>query len=288
MAATADPNEVIQLPRLRPGDLGTLMLELASTAHATVESLNPGVKQAKKKHAPADDSPLPAAVPARITEALADLEAARPGLVDALKSAGPATTLTAAQRALDLKMNASWRCVRLAYELGEQLANARGDEALAERCRQGRKRVLPQGIGFISLVGRDEYTVSDAALGVLEGEQAGLFRTLPSGAELLREVRHVHDQYGVAFHITAASPATKPETALVAKAVAEAAAATREYVAAVVGSVRRADRRTRALADRLLAPLANYGRTPAVPAAPSEEAAKGEKTPSAPLDPTRA
>lgn len=223
---------------------------------------------------------LPAVFPDRIVEALGDMEAARPALADALTAAGPVTTLTPAQRALDLQMNASWRCVRLSYELGEQRATMHGDAALAEKLRQGRKRVLPHGIGFISLVGRDEYTISATALGVLEGEQAARFRTLPGGPELLRDLRAVHDAYGAAFHITAAAPAAGPQSPLVAKAVAEAAAATREYVASVVGSVRRADPRTRALADRLLAPLAHYGRTPAAPAAPSGDAVKGEKTPS--------
>jgi hypothetical protein len=280
MAVTSDPNEVIRLPRLRPGDLATLMLELASTAHATLRLVADAAKPAKKKHPAGDtDAPaLPAAFPDRIVEALADMEAARPALASALTAAGPITTLTAAQRALDLQMNASWRCVRLTYELGEQRAGMHGDEALAQRLRQARKRVLPHGIAFISLVGRDEYTLSDTALGVLEGEQSALLRTLPGGAELLRDLRSVHDQYGAAFHITAAAPTAGPESPVVAKAVTEAAAATREFVASVVGTVRRADPRTRALADRLLAPVAHYGRTPAAPPA---AAASGDKSPPA-------
>lgn len=291
MATTADPNEVIQLPRLRPGDLGTLMLELASTARATITHLEALAKPSKKRPSTGDetaDAALPAAVPERVIEALGDLETARPTLVDALRAGGVSTTLTPGQRALDTKMNAAWRCVRLTYELGEQHATALGDDALAERCVKGRARVLPQGIAFISLVGRDEYTMSDRSLGLLEGEQAALFRALPGGAALLREVRAVHDQYGEAFHITVAAPAGKPETPGVARAVTDAAAAAREYIAAVIGSVRRADPRTRALADRLLAPLAHYGRATSAPSETADGAVTSGKappvTPDAPID----
>ena len=56
MAASANPNDVIQLPRLRPGDLGTLMLELSSTCRGIASALT---HAAKAKTRSADLAALP-------------------------------------------------------------------------------------------------------------------------------------------------------------------------------------------------------------------------------------
>lgn len=274
MATHTDPNEVIQLPRMRPGDLGTLMLELSTTARGVIAEASTA-KAAAKRH----NGAAPLDVPDRVVEALDDLDAARPPLIDAIRRETPSDTLTPEQRALDLKMNAGWRAVRLTFELGAQRATMAGDEAKAVRCRDAIARVLPDGLSFIAFVGRPEYTPSDMHLGVLEGECAALCRSLPGGAETMRELRAIHDAYGRAFFITAPAPAQTETGPGVGESATEAAAATREYVAAVLGTVRRADPRTRALADRLLSPLANYGR-PANPSAPSDDAEKRDPVPS--------
>ena len=285
MASSADPNAVIQLPRGRPGDLGTLMLELASTGRAIIAELDHRAK-AQKKKPDGEASALPDAVPPRVIEALGDMEGARPPLVEALRQSESPDGVTPEQRSLDVRLDAGWRCVRLTYELGEQRATLRGDVSAAAQCRDDAKRTLPDGLSFISTIGRDEYTLSDRHLGVLEGDLAARFRALPGGAALMTDLRATHDAYGKAFYITAAAPVAVAEAPGVGDAAAEAASATREYIAAVVGTVRRADPRTRALADRLLAPLANYGRAVAPPAPVADADPSGPRPPTPPVEPT--
>lgn len=290
MAASADPTDVIQLPRLRPGDLATLLVELAATARGLAAALDAHHKAPRKKGAaatvPDDLAELPDAVPARVLEALADMEAARPPLAEALSRPEATDRLTPAQRAMDARMNASWRCVRLTLERGAERAAMGGDEALATRCRDAVKRLFPEGLAFIAFVGRPEYTASETCLGVIDRDLADLFAALPDGAALVRDVRAVHDEYGRAFYITAPAPARSDEGPGVAATTTAAAEAAKEYVAAVLGSVRRADPKTRALAARLLGPIANYGR-PASPAAPPRaEPEPPPAPPTPPVDPS--
>lgn len=273
MAATANPNDVIQLPRLRPGDLGTLMLELASTCRGIAASL---AHAAKTKKRPADLAGLPDEVPAHVLEALHDMEQTHPALDASLQKPASDDGLTPEQRAIDRRLDSGWRCVRQTWELGAERALMRGDESLAQRLRDGLKRVLPEGLSFISPIGRDEFTESKRHLGVLEGEQRALFEALPDGEALLRDLRALHDAYGKAFFITVPVPVSADVGPDVSEAVRDSAESTREYIASVVGIVRRTNPRTRALAERLLAPLANYGRTASAPAAP----------PAPPADPT--
>jgi hypothetical protein len=276
MAATANPNDVIQLPRLRAGDLGTLMLELSSTGRGIAARLDEA-RKAKKR--PAELAALPDEVPARILEALDDMDQTRPALAEALRKPEADDGLTPAQRAVDRRLDAGWRCVRQTYELGAERAAMRGDDPLATRLREGLKRALPNGLTFISPVGRAQYTESDTLLGVLEGEQRATFSALPEGAALLRDLRGLHDEYGRAFHITVPAPLANDDGPEVAAATKDSADAAREYIAAVIGSVRRADPKTRALAERLLAPLENYGRPVSAPSTPS---ADEEKSPARP------
>lgn len=280
MAATANPNEVIQLPRLRPGDLGTLMLELSSTGRGIAASL---AHAAKSKKRPAELAALPDEVPAHVLEALHDMEQTQPALDASLRKPETDDGLTPEQRAIDRKLDSGWRCVRQTWELGAERAMMRGDEGLAQRLRDGLKRVLPGGLSFIAPIGRDEFTESALHIGVLEGEQRALFVTLPDGDGLLREIRALHDAYGKAFFITVPMPVSADVTPAVSDAVRDSAESTREYIASVVGIVRRSNPRTRALAERLLAPLANYGRAvtapAAVPPAPPEDPTDGAPRP---------
>ncbi|MDI1448405.1 hypothetical protein [Polyangium sp. 6x1] len=128
-----------------------------------------------------------------------------------------------------------------------------------------------QGLGFLTLRAADEWQEAEIRMRIIKDKALGAVIEKLGGKPFLDELTLAHEAYGEALGITKARPVS--ELPGVGKAQATALDVLRSYVLRVAAYVRESEPATAALAERLLAPLAQWKERPRKRAAPAGEAA---------------
>ncbi|MRG92790.1 hypothetical protein [Polyangium spumosum] len=118
-----------------------------------------------------------------------------------------------------------------------------------------------QGLAFLRLRAADEWQEAETRMRLLTEKGFDVVIENLGGKPFLDELAFAHTAYGEALGIT--KPRPTPEPPGVRKAQGEALDALRSYVLRVAAHVREGEPQTAALAERLLAPLAQWRDRPA-------------------------
>ncbi|MDC3953653.1 hypothetical protein KEG38_07350 [Polyangium jinanense] len=113
-----------------------------------------------------------------------------------------------------------------------------------------------QGLGFLRLRAADEWQEAETRMRILKEKGLDLVIEKLGGKPFLDELTFAHTAYGEALGITKPRPASDPPS--LGKAQSEAIDALRSYVLRVAAHVRENEPATAELAERLLAPLAQW------------------------------
>lgn len=172
---------------------------------------------------------------------------------------------------LDTELDAAWAA--LSAVLGAHVRAPFGaeDQVLRDAALRVQKAVFPDGLRFTQLPYKLEWAESQARLDLLEDPALSSDVGAIGGAKFLALVRVKHKAYGDAQGLSKeSSPAV--ESAEVRPRLDRFADALRSYVVKVSATVEDDDDASRALADRLLAPIARWQSTAtsAEPTSPGE------------------
>jgi hypothetical protein len=255
---TFETADLVALPRVDAAGAVALAAETLTLAKA-VDSLPPLVRK-------------------RVTA----LERARAELSSALARRAPAATDSDAigQREADQAADAAWSAT-LDFLRGW----ARLPSRIEERdIAQALLAVLyPDGLKFTQLPFKQQWAEAAARIDRIKKEKLSeQFRAL-GGEAFLKQLDATHKAYGAALGITKEKPAPEAAPTLL-EPLREVQTALRRYVVAVAASVDEDDEVSAALADKLLAPLRNWGaradkagsKIEPAPAPPPNEPAPGE------------
>jgi hypothetical protein len=238
MARSFSAGSVVRLPRLNALTTARLLHELLTAAGA--------------------ESKLPAWLAldvAELTDVASKLDAE---LTRRLQGGGKSTpVVAAADRVEDTAFTAlfdwltGWSLLRAEHH----------PEALGARAALD--AIFSQGRSFLALRPVDEWQEAELRLQLIADKGHGAAITQLGGKPFLDELRAAHAAYGEALGITTIKPTPEPPRLRAARDAA--AEVVRGYVMRVSGHVRAKDPTTRALADRLLAPLVNWRDVPTQP-----------------------
>jgi hypothetical protein len=256
MPRAHSPSALVSLPTLD-----------APSALALASSLEAAAK-GDKKHPPKLTEP--------VAESLDDLTAARAALQTALAGAPAVERLTPkeADRDEDTAVGAPYAILTAWARLAGVLPE--GDTA-----QRLLARLFPEGIELVNFKVEREWAAVDTILKTIHAEALDASLASLGLAPAIDHLKKVHARYGEAIGVTKPLPAAeRPE---VRESLDALAAAIRQYVVAVSGSVIRSKPATQALADALLRPLAEWRSDPpkaraptgALPAQPPEAPATG-------------
>lgn len=235
MARDFSSSSLIQLPRLNAISTARLLTELINAANA------------EKK--------LPAAIAPERDELVVAHTGVEAELTKRLLGEGQETPKV---RAADSVEDNAFGALFDWLASFARLPDAR--HPAAAKARAILQAVFPNGLAFLAIAPRDEWQEAELRLGVIA--KNGSTKTIHElgGKPFLDELEVAHKAYGEALGITAEKTVTDAPQLRVARD--EALDVIREYVLRVMSHVRKKDPQTRALADRLLAPLIHWSDRP--------------------------
>ncbi|HSN97748.1 MAG TPA: hypothetical protein VLS89_05600, partial [Candidatus Nanopelagicales bacterium] len=170
-------------------------------------------------------------------------------LQSAVGVAAPEPEVRKADRREDRAVRAIFRLV----EAWEELEGEIPQGALGAKIRQ--RLFGKDKLSFLTLQPRAEWAVVETKLGVIQSEGLEAELDQLGAMPMLQHLRQVHALYG---EVTGATRAAAPTSPQVRERLDALLDSIKHYVAAVVGSVKRKDPATKALADRVLKPLADW------------------------------
>lgn len=241
-----DPHHLVDLPALDSRDAGVIAARLASAA-AEVAKAGP--------------------LPDYLSRALARVQVTAHELAETQRdrlAAGGAEPDGDTVRATDLDVDTGWSCLN-----GFLSAFARLPDSVPQAA-EGRTllaTLYPDGLRFTRLPTREEWAESEKRLTLIQRDHLAPRIVALGGAPFLDYLRTAHAAYGVALGITVEKDVvTAP---LLGDQRRDVLGALRSYVLQVVAYGDRDEGDSKAIAERLLRPLAEWQSAhPATPAKP--------------------
>lgn len=229
-----DPHHLVDLPALDSRSAGVLVAQLASAAAEAGRA-----------------QPLPD----YLARALERVQVAAHALAETQRdrlAAGGAEPETV--RSTDLEVDTGWACLN-----GFLSAFARLPDQLpqAQQARKLLAVLYPDGLRFTRLPAREEWAESDKRLTLMERDGLAPLIDALGGTPFLEHLRSAHSAYGVALGITAEKP-VEPTAPLLGDQRRDLLGALRSYVLQVVAYGDRDEGGSKALAEHLLRPLAEW------------------------------
>jgi hypothetical protein len=234
--------DLVQLPRLDAGGAHALATSVVSTAR-------------KQK-----------TLPPAVTEAVGEVSTTLADLGDALAGALPSGEDSAAAREADTRIDAAWGAI-FYWASGWARAPGIAEASVAAKLRDS---LFPDGLRFTQAAFAQEWSESKSRLTYIKEHKLEASFEKLGGTKLLKTVRSAHEAYGEALGITDAVEVEEKGIA-VRDALDAVAEALRNYVLQVSATVRKKDAKSRALAQKLLAPIAEYRGGSAAKKAPADD-----------------